>query len=151
MKFVTLSSSIHFDTSERNISTTSSSSHLGYLKDIHYHFDISSRCTSTHTVTQIGLRTSSHGSPPQAQSHQYWEYLLHSTAGTTIHSRYIISRSRTLCHRPRHQRQLTHLPTTSRTSTTSASGRPSTSACNIETRYNLDNSFSTSPSWADNI
>ena len=38
----------------------------------------------------------------------------------TTHSRYIICRSRTLCHRPRHQRQLTYLPTTSRTSATSA-------------------------------
>ena len=39
--------------------TTSSSFHLDYLKDIHYHFDNSPRCTSTRTVTQIGLRTSS--------------------------------------------------------------------------------------------
>ena len=66
----------------------------------------------------------------------YWDYrvtevhIRHSHISTwstscvqqqdTIHSRNIISRSRTLCHRPRHQRQLAHLPVTSRTSTTSA-------------------------------
>ena len=70
---------IHSGTS-REHSTTSSSSHLGYLKDTHYHFDSSSRCTSTHTVILTGPLTSSHGSLPQAQSHQYLEYLLHSTA-----------------------------------------------------------------------
>ena len=64
----------------REHSTTSSSSHLGYLKDIHYHFDSSSRCTSTHIVILTGTLTSSQGSLPQAQSHQYLEYLLHSTA-----------------------------------------------------------------------
>ena len=52
---------------------TSSSSHLDYLKDIRYHFDNLSRCTSTPTVTQTGPQTSNRGSLPRAQSHQYLE------------------------------------------------------------------------------
>ena len=68
--------------------TTSSSSHLDYLKDIHYHFDISSRCTSTPTVTQTGPQTSSRGSLHQVQSRQFLEYLLHSTAEHSLQSQH---------------------------------------------------------------
>ena len=63
-----------------------SSSHLHYLKNIHYHFDISSRCTSTPAVTQTGPQTSSRGSLHPVQSHQYLEYLLHSTAEHSLQS-----------------------------------------------------------------
>ena len=38
----------------------------------------------------------------------------------TVYSRNVKCGSRTLCHRPRHQRQLAHLPATSRTSATSS-------------------------------
>ena len=69
---------------------------LRYIKGtMHYKFLISPRLpqghslplrhlipfTSIRTVTQTGLQTSSHGSPHQAQSRQYLEYLLRSTAG----------------------------------------------------------------------
>ena len=75
-----VTSEAHSSVHQREHFTTSSSSHLDYLKDIQYHFDNSSRCTSTPTVTQTGPLTSNRGSPPRAQSHQYLEYLLRSTA-----------------------------------------------------------------------
>ena len=68
--------------------TTSSSSHLGYLKNTHYNYDSSSRCTSTPTAILTGLQTSNHEGLPQAQSHQHLAYLLHSTAEHSQQSRH---------------------------------------------------------------
>ena len=124
--------------------TTSSSSHLDYLKDIHYHFDNSSRCTSTLTVTQTGPLTSNRGSLPRAQSHQCLEYLLHSTAEHSLQSQHQsaeaelyaiglgISDSLHIYQLLQELQQ--HLQ------------RQTFDFGNIETQYNLNNSFSTSPS-----
>ena len=108
---------------------------LRYIKGtMHYKFLISPRLPQGHSLPLrqlIPLNINTYCDSDWATDIDSQEvYLRHSYLSTsstscfqqqnTEYSRYIISRSRTLCHWPRHQRQPTHLPATSRTSTSSS-------------------------------
>ena len=66
--------------------STSSSSHLSYLKVTHYLFGSWYLFTSTPPVTVTGPMTSTLGSLPLAQLPQYFRHLWHSTAGLKAQS-----------------------------------------------------------------
>ena len=123
---------------------------LRYIKGtMHYKFLISPRLPQGHSLPlrqfiPLHINTGRHRVPEV-----YIRYSYVSTWSTsciqqqnTINSRNIFSRSRTLCHRPRHQRQLAHVLQEPQHHLQ----RQTFDFGNIETQYNLDNTFSTSPS-----